>query len=243
MSAQRERIVGVLGGMGPEATSDLFQKIIKQTPASKDQDHLRIIIDNNPKIPDRTPAVLGTGESILPSMLETARNLKRAGVDFIVIPCVTAHYFLSDLRKEIDIPIVSIVEELANELNNHFPEAKKIGLISTTGTIKGRVFQGKLEEMGREVLVPTEEDQKGLVMEAIYGKTGIKAGYTGLENKRKIVEVAERLIGRGAQGVIAGCTEIPLVLKDEDIAVPLFDTLLILAKAAIREAMATERKS
>ena len=243
MSARKERIIGVLGGMGPEATSDLFQKIIKHTPASKDQDHLRIIIDNNPKIPDRTPAVLGTGESILPLMAETARNLERAGADFIVIPCVTAHYFLTDLRREIGTPIISIVEELGNELDSHFPDVKRIGLISTTGTIKGRIFQQTLEEMAREVLVPSEEDQKGLVMEAIYGKKGIKAGHTGLENKRKVVEAAEHLIRKGAQGVIAGCTEIPLVLKDEDIAVPLFDTLLILAKAAIREAMATERKS
>jgi aspartate racemase len=237
MPIRKEKNIGVLGGMGPEATLDLFQKIIKYTNASKDQDHLRIVIDNNPKIPDRTPAVLGTGENILPSMVETARNLERAGADFIVIPCVTAHYFLDDLRKEVDIPIISIVDELENEIEARFPHIRKVGLISTTGTIKGKVFHIKLEETGREVLVPSDKDQRELVMEAIYGKTGIKAGYTNLENKKRVVKVAETLIERGAQGIIAGCTEIPLVLKEEDISVPLFDTLLTLARAAIREAI------
>lgn len=240
MPIRKEKIIGVSGGMGPEATLDLFQKIIKHTNASKDQDHLRIIIDNNPKIPDRTPAVLGTGESILPSMVETARNLERVGADFIVIPCVTAHYFFDDLRKKVDIPIISIVDELENEIETRLPHIRKVGLISTTGTIKGKVFHIKLEETGREVLVPSDKDQRELVMEAIYGKAGIKAGYTNLENKKRVVKVAETLIERGAQGIIAGCTEIPLVLREEDISVSLFDTLLILAKAAIREAIGVE---
>jgi len=240
MSIRGEKKIGILGGMGPEATADLFEKIIKHTNALKDQDHFRIIIDNNPKIPDRTPAVLGTGESILPSMVETAKKLKKAGADFIVIPCVTAHYFLSGLREEVDIPIISIVDELVHEMETNFSQVRKVGLISTTGTIKGKVFQRKIEETGRELLVPSEQDQKTLVMEAIYGKAGIKAGYTNLENKKMVVKAAEGLMKRGAQGIIAGCTEIPLVLKKEDIPVPLFDTLLILAKAAIREAKRIE---
>lgn len=240
MSTRKEKIIGILGGMGPEATLDLFQKIIKHTNAVKDQDHLRIIIDNNPKIPDRTPAVLGTGESILPSMVETAHNLVRASADFIVIPCVTAHYFLPDLQKQVEIPIISIVDELVREVEAHLSHIRKLGLISTTGTIKGEVFHRKLEETGREVLVPSEKDQKELVMEAIYGRNGIKAGYTGLENKKRVVKAAETLIERGAQGIIAGCTEIPLVLEEKDISVPLLDTLNILAKAAIREAIRIE---
>ncbi|GAJ09165.1 unnamed protein product, partial [marine sediment metagenome] len=89
-----EKIIGILGGMGPEATIDLFYKIIKFNPSEKDQDHLRIIIDNNPKIPDRTAAILGKGEDPLPALQETARNLEKAGANFIIIPCNTAHYFL-----------------------------------------------------------------------------------------------------------------------------------------------------
>jgi len=96
-----EKIIGILGGMGPEATIDLFYKIIKFTPAKKDQDHLRIIIDNNPKIPDRTAAILGKGEDPIPALRETAKNLEKAGADFIIIPC--NNYWLyrdsSDLKR------------------------------------------------------------------------------------------------------------------------------------------------
>lgn len=87
------KVIGILGGMGPEATAELFLRIIKATPAQRDQDHLRVIVDNNPKIPDRTAAILGEGQSPLPEMVRTARNLERAGVDFIVMPCNTAHYY------------------------------------------------------------------------------------------------------------------------------------------------------
>ncbi|GAH53208.1 unnamed protein product, partial [marine sediment metagenome] len=108
-----EKIIGILGGMGPEATVDLFHKIIKFTPAKKDQDHFRIIIDNNPKIPDRTAAILGKGEDPLPALQETARNLEKAGVDFIIIPCNTAHYFLPQIQKSVNIPVLNMIEETA----------------------------------------------------------------------------------------------------------------------------------
>jgi len=92
----REKVVGILGGMGPEATVDLFMKIIKATPAKKDQDHLRIMIDNNPKIPDRTLAILGRGKSPLKQLQETLHNLERAGAEVIAIPCNTAHYYYNE---------------------------------------------------------------------------------------------------------------------------------------------------
>jgi len=90
-SQQKEKTIGILGGMGPYATVELFSKILKFTPARKDQEHLRIIIDNNLKIPDRTEAILGNGKSLLPEMIATAKNLEKAKVDFILIPCNTAH--------------------------------------------------------------------------------------------------------------------------------------------------------
>jgi len=230
----KERIIGVLGGMGPEATLDLFQKIIKNTKAVKDQDHLRVIIDSNPKIPDRTPAILGSGENPLPLMIETARNLERAGAHFIVIPCVSAHYFIKELREGITIPVISIIEEVAGEVERRLPAIRQVGLIATTGTIKAGLFQDRLRETGVEVLVPTPEDQENLVMSAIYGESGIKAGFTSLENKGNILKASNALIEKGAQGIIGGCTEVPLVVQQGDMEVPFFDSLNILALAAIR---------
>jgi aspartate racemase len=229
-----ERIIGVLGGMGPEATLSLFQKIIKNTEAVRDQDHLRVLIDNNPKIPDRTPAILGSGENPLPMMIETARVLERAGAGFIVIPCVSAHYFLDGLREGVDIPVISVIEEVVAEVEIKVPDAKRIGLMATTGTIRAGLFQNRLREIGVEVLVPSSEDQEGLVMSAIYGESGIKAGFVSSENKEKILRASRALIAKGAQGVIGGCTEVPLAVQQGDMEVPFFDSLDILALAAIR---------
>lgn len=232
----KEGIIGILGGMGPEATVDIFQRIIKNTEADRDQEHLRILIDSNPKIPERIPAVLGSGESPLPMMIETAQNLERAGADFIVIPCVTAHHFIQQLRKGISIPVISIIDEVAKEMERSLPGIKRTGLIATTGTIRTGMFQDRLRDIGVEVLVPQPEDQENLVMSAIFGESGIKAGFISSENRGKILKASKALIENGAQGIIGGCTEVPLVVQQRDMEVPFFDSLNILALAAIRQA-------
>jgi len=231
-----ERVIGILGGMGPEATLYLFQKVINNTRAARDQDHLRIVIDNNPKIPDRTPAILGQGETPLHAMIVTAKNLEKAGADFITIPCVSAHYFIGELRSAVSVPIVSIIDEVAAEIQRRLPKIKTIGLIATTGTVDAGLFQERLSKMDVEVLVPPREIQEKLVMSAIYGDSGIKAGCISFENKEKILNSSNEMIERGAEGIIAGCTEVPLVAEQNDIDVPFFDSLDILALAAIRTA-------
>ena len=123
---KNEKIIGILGGMGPEATIDLFQKIVKLTPAQQDQEHLRIIIDNNPKIPDRTKAILHGGENPLPELIKTAQNLERAGADFIIIACNTAHYYLPEIQKTVNITIFSIMQETALYIHHVFPSMKQI---------------------------------------------------------------------------------------------------------------------
>jgi aspartate racemase len=234
-SSLHEKVIGILGGMGPEATIDLFQKIVRLRKVRRDQEHFRIIIDNNPKIPDRTAAILGKEEDVLPALVATAKNLKAAGADFIIMPCVTAHYYYDELCSKVDIPFISIVDELIRELKLSFSQIRRIGLLSTSGTIAGRVFHKKLEGIGLEIIVPSEATQREQVMETIYGKHGIKAGYMGLKNKKKLVHAAEELIAKGAEGIIAGCTEVPIVLHQKDLSVPFFDTLLILARSAIRK--------
>lgn len=234
-SSLHEKVIGILGGMGPEATIDLFQKIVHLRKVKRDQEHFRIIIDNNPKIPDRTAEILGKGEGVLSALVATAKNLKAAGADFIIMPCVTAHFFFDELNSKLDIPMISIVDELIRELKFSFYHIRRIGLLSTSGTIAGRVFHKKLEGIGLEIIVPSEATQREAVMEAIYGERGIKSGYKGLKNKKKLVYAAEELIAKGAEGIIAGCTEIPIVLHQKDLSVPFFDTLLILARSAIRK--------
>ncbi len=233
-----EKVIGVLGGMGPEATLDCFAKIIKGTPAAKDQNHLRVIIDCNPKIPDRTAAICGQGESPVPAMLDSARGLATVGADLIIIPCISAHIFLKELRRQIGIPVLSLIDAATEAIARYRPQVKAVGLLATTGTLRGGLLQKRLDQSGIATLIPTESDQSK-VMEAIYGIKGSQSPACRRKARLELIEVAARLTEKGAQGIIAGCTEIPLELRPEDLNVPFFDPLLILAMAAIRKA---ERK-
>ena len=229
-----EKIIGILGGMGPEATIDLFYKIIKFTPAEKDQEHLRIIIDNNPKIPDRTAAILGKGEDPLPALQETAQNLEKAGADFIVIPCNTAHYFLSSIQESVNIPVLNMIEETAKETKKRIPQIKKVGLLASIGVYKSEVYHQHFKKFNIEVISPEEKDKEE-IMKVIYT---IKAGDLSKRVKKNILKITQKLIDKGAEAIIAGCTEIPLILKegDGDVSVPLIDPTQILARIAVQKA-------
>lgn len=232
----REKTIGILGGMGPEATLDLFAKIIANTPVAKDQDHLRVVIDSNPRVPDRTAAILHGGPSPVPAMLAGIEALKKAGADFVVIPCVSAHFFLQELQGESGLPILSMFDVTAEHILQQHPTIHKLGMLATTGTLQGGRFRERLQQAGIETIMPAGPDQERVMM-AIYE---IKAASAVSRDRSAIAaevrELAARLIQRGAQGVVAGCTEIPLVLKPGDLGVPVFDTLLLLARAAITAA-------
>jgi aspartate racemase len=227
-----EKIIGVLGGMGPEATLSLFENIIASTPATRDQEHLRVLIDSNPKIPDRTPAILGQGESPVRAMVESGRALERAGADFIVIPCISAHFFLDEIRAQLNVPILSLFDAVAEELERQNPVPGVVGFLATTGTLHGGKFRERLRGSGIETLVPDPDDQKR-VMSVIYRVKAASLGPGRDEMRGELRSVVGALVDRGAQGIVAGCTEIPLVLRPQDLPVPFFDSLLILARAAI----------
>ena len=224
------RTVGILGGMGPEATGDLFLKIVKSTPAQRDQEHLRIIVDNNPQIPDRTAAILHGGQDPTPILTETARNVEKAGASFIIIPCNTAHYFHSAITAAVSIPVLHMMNETAHYLKQQ--GVIKVGLLASDGTIESGLYHKALENLGIGVIVPSPHRQKG-VMDAIYG---VKSGE--FKAARELALVAAReTIEMGADAVVAGCTEIPLIVHDGDLSRPVVDATLVLAQAAVREAL------
>jgi aspartate racemase len=229
------KTIGILGGMGPEATAFFFDLIIRNTAARRDQDHIPIIVCNLPGIPDRTEAILGRGPSPLPFLVRGLRMLRRAGADFAVIPCITAHYFHPALTVRSSIPVVHLPEETATELNKRRPRIGKIGLIAATGTVRSRLFHDVFEPAGIEVLVPDSRAQSR-VMNAISGRNGIKAGITGGRPQETIRNIATALIRRGAQAIVAGCTEVPLVLREDDLPVPFIEPMRIGALACIRRA-------
>ena len=235
LTMKQKQVIGIMGGMGPEAARDLFSNIIAATPARRDQDHLQLIIYNYPQVPDRTAHIVGGGPDPVPAMLKITHGLKRAGADFIIIPCISAHYFLEQLQAQSPLPIISGFEATAQTIRSH-GGIDRIGLLATSGTIQGGRFAQVLSQYGISTLAP-DESRQAMVMQAIYD--GIKSDPTGERRedfRRLLLQAADWLIGEGAQGIVAGCTEIPLVLNQAHLEIPFFDTLKILAQAAIDRA-------
>jgi len=226
--------VGILGGMGTESTVYFFSQIVSRTPAGKDQDHLRIIIDNNPQIPDRTEAILGRGQSPLPQIKESLRNLEQCQVDLIAMPCNAIHYFYDEIQGMTDIPIIHLIRECVDYMRSNFPNVRKVGLIATTGALVGGMYQKYLSEIGVETIVPDEPTQKE-IMDIIYGKWGIKAGYTQA-NKASLLEIAHRMVDSGARAVIAGCTEVELAIESDE-EITFIKPLEILAEVIVDRAI------
>ncbi|AEH24360.1 cysteate racemase [Pyrococcus yayanosii] len=224
------KTIGILGGMGPLATAELFRRIVEKVPARRDQDHPKVIVISNPQIPDRTAFILGYGEDPRPALVETAKRLEACGADFIIMPCNTAHAFIEDIQRAVKIPVVSMVEETARKIAEM--GVKRAGLLATTGTVVSRVYERALARWAVEVVVPDEEGQEK-VMRAIY--EGVKAGNIEL-GRRLILEVARSLEGR-VDCVIAGCTEVSLVLHDGDLSVPIVDPMDVIAERAVRLAL------
>lgn len=229
------KTIGILGGMGPEATAHFFNLIIRHTAAAKDQDHVSVLIYSLPQIPERTPAILGRGPSPVPLLRRGIRALARAGADFIVIPCISAHAFLEEIRRTSPVPILSLVEEALAGAKKMRPRPKRVALLASTGTVQSRLFANPFAAAGIETIVPTEKEQ-ARVMEAVFGRRGVKAGFTEGRPRKTVLDIAGRLIRRGAEAIIAGCTEIPLVLGDEDIPVPLIEPMRFAARVSIARA-------
>jgi len=209
-----EKVVGIIGGMGPEATVDLFRKIVEATPAKRDQEHLRILVDCNAKIPSRPAALLKGGPDPTPLLQETARTLERAGADVLLIACNTAHLFHDR--------IVAAVRR--------YPRVCSVGILAGGAAIRLRLYQDRLEAKALQPIIPSEQDQEGVVS-VIYS---VKAGDKGPEVRARIRKVAEHLAQAGAELLFTGCTELPLVLQDGDVSVPVLDPTQILAQAAVR---------
>lgn len=218
--------IGIMGGMGPLATIDLMKKIISHTPAIKDQDHLHVIADNYPQIPDRTNSIFGKGEDPTEYMIASAKRLERAGADFILIACNTAHFFLENVQQSTHIPIMNMPLETAKHLNKH--HYTSVGLLCTDGTLKTKLYQKACVHHKIDVMTPSEELQKN-VMNGIYT---VKAGKLS-KGESELALASEILINQGAEAIIAGCTEIPLVLRSTN-AVKVIDPTVILAKEAVK---------
>jgi aspartate racemase len=229
-----EKIIGVLGGMGPAATVDIFQKILAANPCQTDQEQLRIVIDCNSKIPDRTGHILHHGLDPVPYLVESARKLEEFGAGLIVIPCNAAHYFHAKVQEAVNIPVFHIMKATYDYMSEKYSSSQKVGLLAATSTVQVGLYQEVFEKKGKKVVIPDHEFQED-VMTVIFDH--VKKGDTGNEARKLIRNAGLHLVTKGSEVVLAGCTEIPLVLRDGDLPVPVVDPTEALAVMAVRYAL------
>jgi aspartate racemase len=227
------KLIGVVGGVGPEASNKFCEMLVKYKKKKRDQDNIPFLHYCNPQIPDRTEAILGIGEDPTEEIINTCTSLQGAGADFLVIPCNTAHHFLTEIQESVDIPIVDMTKVLVRHVLKDNFRLKKVGILATTGSVKAGIFQDYFNGVGIETILPEEADQEKLVMGAIYGSKGIKAGRK-IMPKKLLTNAAKKLIEAGAESIVLGCTEIPLVLKNKDFEVKLYDSMEIVSKEIIK---------
>jgi len=224
------KTIGIIGGLGPAATADFFQKLIAATPARADQDHFRVLIDSNPRIPDRNAAIRGEGESPAPHLIAAAQGLERAGAEVLVMACNTAHHWQEEIRAAVRIPFLSMIDETADAAAHS--GAHTIGVLAADGARNAGLYERALGECGL-TWRRLDDGAQRVFMETIYA---IKAGDVSASSGAAMRTYAQTLIAGGADAIIAGCTEIPLVLSASDVAVPLIESTDVLVRRVVAEA-------
>ena len=202
-----EKKLGIIGGMGPKATCELLETIIKYTDASKDQEHIDILLECDSKVPDRSAAILSGGESPVPELIACGKRLIGAGADILVMHCNTSHYFYDDVAAELSVPLFHMPRETAKSIAE--AGVKRVGVLATTGTKKAGIYTKALAEEGLEAIYPPEAEQE-LLMRSIYDYVKGGRGELDTEGIRGLIgELREA----GAEKLLIGCTEVPTILR------------------------------
>jgi len=197
------KTIGIIGGMGPLATVDLYRRIVLRTRAEKDQDHIHVIIDSNTDIPDRTKAIIADGEDPTPELIKSAKRLEQAGADFLIMPCNTAHYFIDRVSGSVHIPFVNMLEETVKSTCDKYGKNTVVGIMATDGTVKSGIYEKYYSKLGIKTIVPDKTQEK--IMMFIYEV--VKAGK--LEQGTDLMfECVEELRQKGANAFLLGCTEL-----------------------------------
>ncbi len=231
----RRPLVGVIGGVGPQATAYFLDMVVRLTEAGRDQEHLDMVVLNHASIPDRTAFILGeSDENPGPVMADDARRLAAFGADLLVLPCNTAHHFTQEIEAAVDVPLVNIVAETVAEVRLRVGDVAAVGLLATSGTVRAGVYQRAIEAAGARTVLPDEQGQASL-MRIIYDQ--VKAGRpVDVEEFRALVA---GLRAQGARAVVLGCTELSVVAADFDLLAQdaaLVDSLDVLARRTIERA-------
>jgi aspartate racemase len=226
-----EVILGIFGGMGPEATADLYMQIIKLTPANIDQQHIPTLIFSNTRVPDRIKAIDEADSAIIPYLVFSVKKLEESGASFIAVPCNTVHYFYDKMQSAVSIPVINMISETAESVKKRYPGIRKVGLLATSGTIKTGLYQKELSGRGYEVITPEESTEEEIVMKAV---RGIKAGTDRKPIEDLLAAAGQELADKGAELIVLGCTEIPLGYNPGRVNLPVVNATKVLAEKAVQ---------
>jgi aspartate racemase len=223
--------LGILGGMGPAASAEFVTRLIRQTPASHDQEHIPFVLWNEPRIPDRSTSMRNGDNQPLLWLLQGVQALKTVGCDHIVIPCNSAHFWYNEMAR-FGVPILHIVDSIADQLRALHLDHETIGVMGTQGTIEHGLYQSRLESQGWTCIVPDCAEMDFFVQPAI---DLIKAGKI-MESQLLLMKVIHSLIDRGAKAIVLGCTELPLSICIDSVeGVPVVNSIDSLVQAALKK--------
>jgi aspartate racemase len=231
------KVAGVLGGLGPEATVDFMAKILAATEANCDQDHIRMLVDHNPGVPNRHKAIAGLTPSVGPQLAAMAKGLEDAGSDFLVMVCNTAHAYSEDILAAVGIPFVSIIDVTIEALAGR--GVTQVGVMAAEGCIRAELYQGALTASGYEPVL-WSDSQLEEFMVLVYR---IKAGERDDDIGAGISRLANSLVFDGAEVLISGCTEIPLFMNAEQAPAPLLSSTDLLVQRTIEIAKGAHHAS
>ncbi|MFI5614368.1 aspartate/glutamate racemase family protein [Amycolatopsis sp. NPDC051903] len=230
MTGPDGHLIGILGGMGPAATADFYARLVRHTPAARDQDHLRVVIWADPTVPDRVAAVVNGTSEPYPALLAGARRLRDLGATIGAMPCNTAHVFLPRLIADTGLPFVDMIDATVRALSGSGAAPRAVGLVGTRGVVHSRLYQDRLAAAGFRPVEPDPVAQQ-CVDEAV---REVKRG--ALDAARKHAEEAVRRVAdAGAEAVVLACTELPLALPagERDGLPPLADPADALAVSVV----------
>ncbi|HXI49062.1 MAG TPA: amino acid racemase [Steroidobacteraceae bacterium] len=227
-SKSMHRVVGIIGGMGPEATVDLMRRVVAKTPARDDQDHIHLIVESNPKIPSRIAHLIdGTGADPTPELIRIAGNLQRAGADALAIPCNTAHAYAHSIRRAVSIPLLDMVTLTVDQIALS-RRAARVGLLASTAVHSTELYARAFSAHGMDTILPARQDAVMALIKAV------KRGDTGTETQAALGEVALEMTHQ-ADVLLIACSELSVI--SAGITVPFADSLEVLAQAIVTFAM------
>jgi aspartate racemase len=228
MSIDGQRVVGILGGMGPEATVDLMRRVIAATPARDDVDHIHLLVDNNPKVPSRIAALIeGTGPDPAPAIIEMAKRLEVGGADVLAIACNTAHAYADRVRSATSIPLLDMVDLTTRRISHMTLSYRRVGILASSAVVKLGLYHRGLSAHGVSLVTPADQDGLMGIIKAV------KRGDSGPRNREYFVSIAHDLMLNSVDMLLIACTELSVLADSLDKGFPMLDALEILAREIV----------